>query len=294
MKLYLLKKIVYPLVPLTIFFFILPDLRETIAIVGNHSTMASIIKNPVNGKLRSNDIEMLKEGEFYLLEDELRKNLDNTYLSYSYTSNDWLYKDSITVFDALIMDIPVFYDARREENKIFPIYAYGSFNIPKDLVDYELGGSEAAFRKLLEMSIAFLIVLAISLLIYRYQNNLYNEVRILKTLEENEYYEYLIAAPECSFQTKVDYLEKYIKNSTIVDRYLTIRETKIKKKSSNSERDVSNHLLSIIGKQIEQEQILNNVSNQGNRFLALAILLQNIEKHRKFKDLSSFEYTVGN
>lgn len=276
-----MKRILYPLIPLAVILVLfLPDMNKTIAILGNHSTMARIIKNPVEGRFSNKIVKAVEEGNFYLFDNELYNNLKNDYLIYKYSSLGKQYTDSVKVSDALSMNMPVFYDARKE-NRIFPIYAYKDYSISKNFVDYELGGIEAEFRNSVLKAIIFLIALGIAVSIYQYQNNLYKEAKILALLNENEYYEYLIVKEEAYFNVKVDYLDKYIKNSSTVDQYLIKLEPKIKKSYSRREESVSNILLLIINKQIEQEQILYNVVNQENKILALSNFLQNIKIYRR-------------
>src|SRR5690606_39013086 len=128
----------------------------------------------------------------YHFDNEVYNNLKNDYIIYKYSSLGKQYTDSIKVSNALSMNIPVFYDARKKGDRIFPIYAYKNYSISKDFVDYELGGTEAESKKIVHMAIVFLIAFGISVFIYKYQSNLYKEFKILELLYENQYYEYLI------------------------------------------------------------------------------------------------------
>lgn len=284
MKWRLLQRIIYPLIPLAIFLFIaLPSLNRQIAILGNHKTHATIVGNPVNGKLNSDVLKILKNKEFYLLEDEaLYKRLYDAKIKYKYTSAGKNYIDSIRIFDALEIGIPVFYDTTSEKSKSFRLYAYKSFNIPEILV-LDNDGNKTELEGLYKTLFLLLIIIGISSLIFRYQTTIYKEKEMVEILHENLYYESIILDSNTSFNVKKEVMMKYITNHHYLKSYLMKVELRLKKKGIHVwgyDQRISTDLNRIIDETLVQERILENVVDEVNKVKAMYNMLMNIKLHR--------------
>lgn len=273
----LIPVVIYPLIPIFIIFGIfLLEINRTIAILGNHKAVATIIDNPVNGKIDAETRYKIENGDFLFLDGETIVMLNKYYLKYEYTSKNKQYTDSIMVREALEQGVPVFHS---DATKTFPLFAYKSFNATESFV-YESGGKQWLYNEFKQWGFFLVIALLYSMIIFRKKYREYLGKRAKRKLDENLFIEKLIVSRQFGYLETELYLLDYIRNHHALNRFVA-KYAKIKKDDSF----YVEYVLGIISGYNRQEQLLKNVNkNDMNSFVSV------FEENIKTYNQTNFRY----